>query len=174
MSKNESSNDGGEQFMDYIALGDMVSEETTLWDGQGGKGPPVGEYDFEILSAIRKQSSKGTPQVEVKFKVITPGEAEGMTCNGWYALTQKAIGRLLCLLNAANVPLDQKNGFSINQLVGATIHASIVETTYKEPNAMAPGEFITKTSTRLQQEVPIAKPAAKGKGPIVGQQQQRR
>jgi len=151
-----------EQMNDYIELGGMVTDQDAqAWDGSVNF-PDPGEYLFEVVGCDKGQSRKGTPQVEITFEVAD-GEATGKRMKGWYALTERAIGRLCAVLNACGVRLDERGGFSTQAVIGARLIATVAENTYTVTDPVTQ-EPITKTNVKLMGEkaLPKAPPAKKG------------
>ncbi len=152
------SNEGQEYGIDYLNLADygVTNEEEQAWDPESSL--PPGDYQFEIIDCQKKAAGTGTPQFVVKNKVVD-GEFAGRQITGFYPLTEKAIGKLLRLLKAVGMTLDEKKGFSPKALVGKRYMGTVVEEAYKKKNPITMQEE-EKTSVRLKAERPIEQKAA--------------
>lgn len=148
--------------MGYIELGAWVKDPTDIakqaWDGESGPKIPPGQYLVDITEAERNVNGKNNPQVQVQF-TVAEGEQAGATLRGWYVLTEKAIGRVLNLLQACGLALDARGGFDVAALVGSRLYITVVENTYEAGENPVTGEKITKTNSKVMGEKAYVPPA---------------
>jgi hypothetical protein len=74
-----------------------------------------GTYRFEPSSIEREQSSNGNPQVKVEWRV-TAGPYRGSEIKDWITLTEKAMGRVVQVLEAAAVEIPAQEFESYEQM----------------------------------------------------------
>jgi len=160
-------NNGGTQNSpDYVSLAGLGFEDATEWSGETEK-IPVGDYVVEIVDALKTQSKKGNPQLEVQFMVLEGDEKE-RTTKGWYPLaSEKAIGRIKCLLAACGVTVDARVGFAPKALIGAQLQIKVIHDIQEgEPNHLGvkpePKIFSKVVNERALPAAPKAAPAGRG------------
>lgn len=154
---------------DYLSLEGLVTPETRPWGGESNYLAP-GEHAFEVVEAEKDQSANDNPVIRFTFKVFE-GDLAGQTIKKSYALTQKAIGRLVCLLQAIGVKTDSKGGFSISSTVGRRFRATVTEEMREgDPNPMTGEKTFKRSSNLMSERAWVAGGAAKdGKAPSTSQ-----
>lgn len=154
-------NGNGNEFVDYISLDGIVDNvDEQAWDGTGSDPVPPGEYKFEVMDVKQgKSPRKNTPQLELTLEIVE-GDLKGRRTWARYYLTDKAVGRLLNVMKACGVGLDDRKGFSLQAMIGARIIATVTHEAYQDginPVTQAP---IMKTSTKITGEKAIEVPKA--------------
>jgi uncharacterized protein DUF669 len=145
--------ENGTQGIDYLSLDGLVTDETRAWSGETA-GLPVGDYRVRVAEVEKKPSSNNNPQLTVQFEV-TEGEHKGRKARCWYTLTEKAIGRLMNLLQSVGMKLDGKKGFSPQALIGQELVIGVFEDKVEgDPNPMT-GARDTKTFSKVYNERPL-------------------
>lgn len=155
----------------YIEIGGWVKDKDNLaaqaWDGEAGPRIPPGDYLVDITSAAKTVSGTNKPQVEATF-TVAEGEHEGATLKGWYVLTERAIGRLINLLTACGLELDERGGFDVNALVGNRLNIKVIENTYESGENPVTGEKVMKTNSKVMGERAYIPPAPPKKAAAAG------
>jgi hypothetical protein len=145
--------ENGTQGVDYLSLDGLVTEDTRAWSGETA-GLPPGDYRVKVTEVEKGQSSNNNPQLTVQFEVLE-GEHASRKARCWYTLTQKAIGRLMCLLQAVGMKLDGKKGFAPQALLGQELVIGVFEDRVEgEMNPMT-GAKDTKIFSKIFNERPV-------------------
>lgn len=111
--------------LDYLSLDGLVTDKTRAWGGTA-QSLPAGDYVGEISEVEKGESKEKNPTFIITYKV-TEGEQKDQTIRGWYALTEKAIGRLYNVLQAIGVKLDKNKGFSPKAMLGLKLAFTVIE-----------------------------------------------
>jgi uncharacterized protein DUF669 len=144
--------ENGTQGVDYLSLDGLVTSETRAWGGETGAGLPPGDYKAKITEVVKDTSTNNNPQLVVQFEVLE-GEHKSRKTRCWYTLTERAIGRLVNLLEAVGMKLDQKKGFAPKAMVGRELVIGVFEDKYEVGGANGmTGEKEVKTSTKVFNE----------------------
>lgn len=155
----------------YIEIGGWLKDQDDpfkqAWDGAAGPKLPPGEYLVDVTEAKKSMSNAKNPQVEVQYTVVE-GEHEGATIRAWYAMTEKAIGRLLNVLQACGLALDARGGFSITALVGQRLHIGVMDNTYEKGRNPVTDEPIMVTNSKVFGEKAYVPPRPQGKSAAAG------
>jgi Protein of unknown function (DUF669) len=104
---------------------DTSTEDAKEWSGEGGDFAPnvdPGEYTLEITDLQQDTSKKGNSMIVAEFTVVD-GDFAGQKLKGWYALTDKAMGRIKQLQIACGARLDKIRG---DELIAAKIRATVI------------------------------------------------
>jgi hypothetical protein len=155
MPQNESN-----QFVDFIDMR-LNDPELEGWDGRSNRVEP-GFYDFEVVDATMGQSGKGNPTLVLSYRVISDGEMSGRGMRQSYAILPDNDGarrRMKNLISALGAETDQDGRFSPAGLVGLQMHAEVITNTYDDIDPRS-GQPVTKESSKLVGEEPIAQQAA--------------
>jgi hypothetical protein len=128
------------------------------WNGASVSIPPGEDYAFQIVEAKQEASSqKGTPQLRIDVVVLNDGDPRGRKGVFWYALTEKAAGRLRSLFDAVGgVPLDGTGSIANDQdFVNKQFVADVINDPYEKTNP-ATGQITTLDRSKIQNERSLA------------------
>jgi hypothetical protein len=143
------------EYNDYIDWMNVGDPELEPADGERKMVDP-GEYDFEITEVKQDQSKAGKPTLVVTASVLG-GPNKGRTMRNWYSLvgdSEFSRRRLLSLIQATGVPVDDRGGFSTQAFVGCKFHGKVVEEEFSARNAQGIEE--QRTWSKITCEAPLA------------------
>lgn len=138
-----------------------AAEGVTAWDGKGGGGLDLGEYDFEVTDAMFKPGKNGkAPQLELTNKVIGPADSPMLdrTMRSWYSIVPTetwAQQRWAAIQDACSLP---RGKVTPANFIGQTYHAEVTERTYSVSDNK--GGTTQKTSKQIVGELPLQRQAA--------------
>jgi hypothetical protein len=143
---------------------DQSTEDVKEFSGEGNFAPNVdpGEYLLDITGLEQSTSKKGNSMIVVEF-TVADGSFAGEKLTGWYALTDKALGRIKRLQIACGARLDRIRS---EELMGARIRATVVHEDGQQqvgpdgqPKADANGvPYPPRTFCKVLNERPVEEP----------------
>jgi hypothetical protein len=104
----------------------LAGDDVKPWSGEGGFQPPevpAGEYTLDVIAVMQDTSkSRGNPMIVVTF-AVSDGDYAGKEVKGYYALTQKALGRVKRLMMAVGARLDK---IRTDEILGGRLRATVI------------------------------------------------